>query len=147
MKYSSIHAILLCAASLGVVGVSAEESSVVDVMPAPPTGIEADPGFFPTLQDSAVLSGPQGGDPDYFRSSGGALNAPDLPYQAAADEFWNYQTQPNPMSRLHLQLKQKGKNPMGRLHLQLKQKGKIPWVGCTSSSSKKGKNPMGRSHL
>lgn len=100
MKYSSIHAILLCAASLGVVGVSAEESSVVDVMPAPPTGIEADPGFFPTLQDSAVLSGPQGGDPDYFRSSGGALNAPDLPYQAAADEFWNYQTQPNPMSRL-----------------------------------------------
>ena len=76
--------------------------------PVPPeelSGIEVDPGFFPTLQDGMVLSGPNGANPDYMRSTGGALNGPDMgTITAGTDSPWPYQTQPTPMSQLQRML-------------------------------------------
>lgn len=81
------------------------QESVSPVSPREFTGIEADPGFFPTYKDGLVLSGAGGGDPDYLRSSGGALNGPDLGrITAATDSPWPYVTQPTPMSRLQRML-------------------------------------------
>ena len=85
-------------------GVSAQQEGAGGD-PVELTGIELDPGFFPTFKDGLVLSGSGGGDPDYMRSAGGALNGPDLGrITAATDSPWPYASQPTPMSMLQRML-------------------------------------------
>lgn len=77
----------------------APEPAIVE--PPLPTGITSDPGFFPTFQESVLLSGPMGRDPDYSRRQSGGS---DLNHYAASGDFWSYETQPTPMSRLQRML-------------------------------------------
>lgn len=91
--------LLLCGQSPAQQAVDAQETGTVvgaaeppSSAPLPSGGLEQDPGFFPTFQDSLVLSGPEGRDPDYSRKTGS-----DLPHLAASGDFWSYETQPSPM--------------------------------------------------